>query len=201
MDRDLLIRKNNLEVNKVAAKCLRITILFLISLGMFSVTDYYNYDTPSVIITFAGSIILLLIPSVLVNVMHLEKQWIKYYVIMCILSVVFLLSTFISYNFIVLVILPLLIATLYCDRKLIVATTLIDCICVFITMVLRYYVLAGEVCVEYVSFSEALIYGVFLRIVLVLVTTLFAYYIVDRNMVMLNKTMPQTMIWFIARKS
>ena len=87
MDRDLLIRKNNLEVNKVAAKCLRITILFLISLGMFSVTDYYNYDTPSVIITFAGSIILLLIPSVLVNVMHLEKQWIKYYVIMCILSV------------------------------------------------------------------------------------------------------------------
>lgn len=188
MDRDLLIRKNNLEVNKVAAKCLRITILFLISLGMFSVTDYYNYDTPSVIITFAGSIILLLIPSVLVNVMHLEKQWIKYYVIMCILSVVFLLSTFISYNFIVLVILPLLIATLYCDRKLIVATTMIDCICVFITMVLRYYVLAGEVCVEYVSFSEALIYGVFLRIVLVLVTTLFAYYIVDRNMVMLNKT-------------
>ena len=57
MDRDLLIRKNNLEVNKVAAKCLRITILFLISLGMFSVTDYYNYDTPSVIITFAGSIV------------------------------------------------------------------------------------------------------------------------------------------------
>ena len=101
MDRDLLIRKNNLEVNKVAAKCLRITILFLISLGMFSVTDYYNYDTPSVIITFAGSILLLLIPSVLVNIMHLEKLWIKYYVIMCILSVVFLLSTFISYNFII----------------------------------------------------------------------------------------------------
>ncbi len=188
MDRELLIRKNNLEVNKVAAKCLRITILFLISLGMFTITDYYDYDTLSVVIIFMGSIILLLIPSVLVNIMHLEKQWIKYYVIMCIISVVFLLATFISYDFIVLVILPLLIATLYCDRKLIVATTVIDCLCVFLTMILRYFVFGDYMGGDYSSFSEALIYGVFLRIVLVLVTTLFAYYIVDRNMVMLNKT-------------
>ena len=99
MDRDLLIRKNNLEVNKVAAKCLRITILFLISLGMFSVTDYYNYDKQNVVIIFFGSIILLMIPTILVNVLHLEKQWIKYYVIMCIMSVVFLLSTFILESF------------------------------------------------------------------------------------------------------
>lgn len=188
MDRDLLIRKNNLEVNKLAAKCLRITILFLVSLWIFTVTDYYNYDECSVMIVFACSIVLLLIPSVLVNVLHMEKLWIKYYVIICILSVVFLLSTFISYDFIVLVILPLLIATLYCDRKLIVATTLIDCICVFFTMFLRYYIFKDSVIQEYSDFTEALIYGVFLRIVLVLVTTLFSYYIVDRNMVMLNKT-------------
>ncbi len=188
MDRDLLIRKNNLEVNKVAAKCLRITILFLISLWMFTVTDYYDYDKYTVTIIFISSMLLLLIPSVLVNVLHLEQQWIKYYVIMCILAVVFLLSTFISYDFIVLVVLPLLIATLYCDRKLIVITTLIDCICVLVTMLLRYYVFCGEIEKNYNSIIEALVYGVFLRIVLVLVTTLFSYYIVDRNMVMLNKT-------------
>lgn len=188
MDRDLLIRKNNLEVNKLAAKCLRITILFLISLWMFAMTDYYDYDECSIMVVFASSIVLLLIPSILVNIFHMEKQWIKYYVIMCILAVVFLLSTFISYDFIVLVILPLLIATLYCDRKLIVATSLIDCICVFIIMLLRYFIFEEGSTQEYSSFSEALIYGVFLRIVLVLVATLFAYYIVDRNMVMLNKT-------------
>lgn len=188
MDRDLLIQKNNLEVNKVAAKCLRITILFLISLWMFAMSDYYDFDKCSIIIIFVSCVMLLLIPTVLVNVLHMETHWIKYYVIMCILAVVFLLSTFISYDFIVLVIFPLLIAALYCDRKLIVATTLIDCICVFLTMCFRYYLLKGEVKQEYANFTEALIYGVFLRIMLVLVTTLFAYYIVDRNMVMLNKT-------------
>lgn len=188
MDRDLLIRKNNLEVNKLAAKCLRITILFLISLWMFTVTDYYDYDKYTVTVVFISCMLLLLIPSVLVNILRFEKQWIKYYVIMCILSVVFLLTTFISYDFIVLVILPLLTATLYCDRKLIVITSIIDCICVFVTMLLRYYVFCGDIVRDYDNFLEALIYGVFLRIVLVLVTTLFAYYIVDRNMVMLNKT-------------
>ncbi len=188
MDKDLLIQRNNLEVNKVAAKCLRITILFLISLWIYAATDYYNYDECSIMMVFASSIVLLLIPTVLVNVLHIEKQWIKYYVIMCIMSVVFLLSTFISYDFIILVILSLLIATLYCDRKLIVVTTLIDCICVFITMLLRYYIFNNGMSSEYSTFLEALIYGVFLRIVMVLVATLFSYYIVERNMVMLNKT-------------
>ena len=188
MDKDLLIQRNNLEVNKVAAKCLRITILFLISLWIYAATDYYNYDECSIMMVFASSIVLLLIPTVLVNVLHIEKQWIKYYVIMCIMSVVFLLSTFISYDFIILVILSLLIATLYCDRKLIVITTLIDCICVFVTMLLRYYIFNSGMSSEYATFLEALIYGVFLRIVMVLVATLFSYYIVERNMVMLNKT-------------
>lgn len=187
MDRDLLIRKNNLEVNKLAAKCLRIATLFLISLWLFSITDYYHYDKYTVSIVFISSLLLLLIPSVLVNLLHFEKQWIKYYVIMCILGVVFLLSTFVTYDFIVLIILPLLIATMYCDRKLIVVTTVVDCLCVTGVMLLRYYVICTDADMrEYKNLTDAFIYGVFLRIVLVLVVTLFTYYIVDRNMVMLN---------------
>lgn len=40
----------------------------------------------------------------------------------------------------------------------------------------------------YKDFTEALVYGVFLKIVLILITTLVGYYMIDRNMVMLNKT-------------
>lgn len=189
MDRQLLIKINTLEVNKLAAKCLRIATLFLISLWIFVMTDYYNFDKYIVSVIFVACFLLLLIPSVLVNILKLEHQWIKYYVIMCTLGVVFLLSTFISYDFIVLVILPLLIATVYCDRKLIVVTTLIDSICVILVSLLRYYLICPDSGIsEYNTLIEALIYGAFIRIVFVLVTTLFSYYIVDRNMVMLNKT-------------
>lgn len=188
MDRDLLIRKNTLEVNKLAAKCLRITVLFLVSLWLFSLTDYYNYDKFMTTLIFISSVLLLLIPSVLVNVLHLEKQWIKYYVIMCILSVVFLLSTFVSYNFIILTIFPLLIATLYCDRRLIAGTTVADCICVFLTLLLGYFVCGGAGIKIYGNFTESIVYNVLLYIILILLTTLFTYYIVERNMVMLNKT-------------
>lgn len=187
MDRDLLIRRNTLEVNKLAAKCLRITILFLISLWLFTITGYYNSDLYSTTLVFVSSLLLLAIPSVL-NAIHFEKQWMKYYVILCIFLVVFLLSTFISYNFIVLLVLPLLIATLYCDKRLIVITSLIDCVCVFATMLLQYALFEESILLEYEDLTSALIYGAFLRMVLVLVTTLFSYYIVERNMVMLNKT-------------
>ncbi|MCM1500343.1 MAG: HD-GYP domain-containing protein [Clostridium sp.] len=189
MDRELLIRKNNLEVNKLAAKCLRITVLFLISLWLFTLSDYYSFDKYTTTIIFISCLLLLLIPSVLVNVIHLEKQWVKYYVILCTLAVVFLLSLFVAYDFVVLLILTLLIATLYCDRKLIVITTLVDCFCVLGTLLLRYYFIeCDDLLKEYDSLTSALIYGGFLRIVLILVATLFSYYIVDRNMVMLNKT-------------
>lgn len=188
MDRDLLIRKNTLEVNKLAAKCLRITVLFLISLWLFSITDYYDYDKFMVTLIFFSSALLLLIPTVLVNVLHLEKQRIKYYVIICILAVVFLISTFVSYSFIILVIFPLLIATLYCDRTLIIGTTIADCICVFLSVILRYFACNGNDVRSYESLPEIIIYCVFLNIILILLTTLFTYYIVERNMVMLSKT-------------
>lgn len=188
MDRDLLIQKNNLEVNRLAAKCLRITVLFLISLWMFTMTDYYNCDKSIVTLIFVGCVILLLIPTALVSLLQVEKQEIKYYIILCTMLVVFLLTTFVSYNFAVLAILPLLIATFYCDRRLIVITTIIDCICILITMLMRYFLFQLGSVDGYDNFTEALVYGVFLRIVLILVTTLFSYYIVDRNMIMLNKT-------------
>lgn len=188
MDRDLLIRKNNLEVNKLAARCLAIANLFLISLWLFTITDFFGYDRYNTTLIFVSCLLLLLIPSILVNVLHFEKQWIKYYVITCVLGVAFLLGTFISFDYTILVIFPLLIATMYCDRKLIAITTIADSICVLLTMLMRYFVLSDEIGNEYSNFAEALIYGVSLRIVLVLVTTLFSYYIVDRNMEMLNKT-------------
>lgn len=188
MDRDLLIRQNTLEVNKLAAKCLRITILFLISLWLFSITDYCEYDKFMMTIIFISSVLLLLIPSVLVDMLHINRLWIKYYIIICILAVVCLLSTFVTYNFIILVIFPLLMSTLYCDHRLMVITTVADCICVFLTMYLGYFIFNDNGLRAYEGFGEAIIYGVFLNIVLILLTTLFTYYIVERNMLMLNKT-------------
>lgn len=188
MDRDLLIRKNNLEVNKLAAKCLMIATLFLVSLWLFTITDYFGYDMYNTTIIFLSCLLLLLIPTILVNVLRLEKQWIKYYVIMCVLAVAFLLGTFVSFDYTVIVIFPLLIATMYCDRKLIATTTIFNILCVLGVMLMRYFVIVDDVINDYTSFTEALTYGVSLRVVLILVTTLFSYYIVDRNMEMLNKT-------------
>ncbi|MBR1599040.1 MAG: HD-GYP domain-containing protein [Lachnospiraceae bacterium] len=188
MNRDLLIRRNTIEVNKVASKCLRITILFLISLWLFTSTSYYDYDVISSMIVFVASIVLLFIPTVLVDILHMEHLWIKYYVIICCISVVFLLGSFISFNFIVLLIFPLLIATIYCDKKLIAIVTIIDSICVFIIMLVRYLLFNGSIGESYDNIGEAVVYGGFLRVVLILLTALFSYYIVDRNMVMLDKT-------------
>lgn len=188
MDKKILIQRNNLEVNHLAAKCLRISTLFLIFLWLFTVTGYYNCDKELVSIMFISCVLLLMIPTILADVMQIEQQWIKYYAIICTLGVVFLLSVFLSSSFSSLVVLPLIIATLYCDRRLIVITAIIDCISLIAIMCLRYFVLKLDATDGFHTFADVLSYSVFLRIVLVLITTLFTSYIVDRNMLMLTKT-------------
>lgn len=188
MDRDLLIRRNTIEVNKVASKCLRITILFLVSVLLFFMTEYFDYDEISIMVVFASSIVLLLIPTVLVDILHMEHLWIKYYVVMCCISVVFLLSTFISFSFTVLLSFPILIATIYCDKKLIMALMVIDSLMVFVVLFLRYLLYDGVVSPEYNTIADAIIYAGFLRVVFILLTSLLTYYIVERNLVMLDKT-------------
>ncbi len=188
MNRDLLIRRNTIEVNKIASQVLRITILFLISLWMFTSTKYYGYDQTAIMIVFVSCIVLLAVPTVLVDILHMEHLWIKYYVVVCCIIVVLLLGTFISYDFIILLIFPLLIATIYCDKKLIIIVSGIDCVSVFIVLFLRYFIFENIIGEEYQNIAEALVYGGFLRMVMILLTTLFAYYIVERNTVMLDKT-------------
>lgn len=187
MDRDLLIRRNNLEVNKLASQCLRIAMLFLIALWLFTTTGYYDCDRYICTMVFVTSLMVLSIPSIL-NLIHFEKQSMKYIIILCIMSVVVLLSIFLSYNFMVLLVMPLLIATLYCDKSLIVVTSFIDCICLYAVMLIRYYFFTSSVLDIYGSLTGAMIYGAFLKMALILVATLFTNYIVERNMVMLNKT-------------
>ncbi|MDO5149629.1 MAG: HD-GYP domain-containing protein [Oscillospiraceae bacterium] len=188
MDRNAIIEFNNLEVNHLVAKCLRIASLFLVPVWLFSLTGYYQCDQSTITIILISCILLALIPTVLVDFLHFEKQWIKYYVIMCTLGIVYLLSTFLSVNYSVLVIIPLIIATLYCDRKLIIHTCVIDCIFLIVTVLLRYNFLRFWEISEIKENLTIIIYSVFLRIVLVLVITLFSDYIVGRNMIMLNKT-------------
>lgn len=188
MDWETLVHKNDMEVNKIVAKCLRITILFFVALWLFAMSDLYSGDKLITTVIFVACVLLFLIPTILVDWLHLGNYWVKYYFLACMISVLLLLSIFVSYDLIVLGNLALFIATFYCERKLILITAVLDYVCIFGTMILRRLVY-DTVQQKYSSLKEALIYGVLFQIVLVMISTLFAYYIVGRNKMMLNKTL------------
>lgn len=188
MDWESLVRKNDIEVNKVIAKCLRITILFFVALWLFAMSDFYSGDKRMITVIFISCVLLFLIPTVLVDILRLENYWMKYYFLACIISVVLLLSIFVSYDLIIIGNLALFIATFYCERKLILITEVLNIACIFGTILLRLLIFE-EVQQEYDSFKQLVIHGVLFQIMLVMVSTMFAYYIVERNKIMLNKTL------------
>lgn len=188
MDWESLVHRNDMEVNKVVAKCLRITILFFIALWLFAMSDYYSGDKLIITVIFIACVLLFLIPTVLVDILHLENYWVKYYFLACMISVLLLLSIFVSYDLIIIGNLALFIATFYCERKLILITAVLDFACILGTMILRSFMF-GAILQKYKNYKDALIYGVLFQIILVMISTLFAYYIVERNKMMLNKTL------------
>lgn len=188
MDWDSLVQKNDIEVNKIVAKCLRITIVFLFALWLFILSDFYTGDKMIITGIFLACTMLVLIPTVLVNIMHLETPWVKYYFLVCIISVILLLSIFVSYDLIIFGNLTLFIAAFYCDRKLIILTNILDVCCILGTMLIRFFML-DTIPKRYDDFNDALIYGVLFNVIIALISTLFAYFIVDRNRILLTKTL------------
>ena len=81
-----------------------------------------------------------------------------------------------------------MIGTLYCDKRLIVITSIVGCVFLYVTILLRYMLYTDSVIEKYGDLLTAIIYGASIRMFLVLVVSLFSYYILERNLVMLDKS-------------
>lgn len=175
------LKVNNIKINNIVAKSLRYTLYLLLIIWCLVFSNLINFDKSAISLCLASCGILLLIPTIFINCFNIEKNYIMYMVIICTSLVSAVLCSFLSYYASAIVLFPLLIASLYYNRVLVLFTTLINTALVLGSSVLNIYVglIPNDPLAQ--SFEAALFYNFIPKELVIIFMSFIAYFIVDRN--------------------
>lgn len=120
-----MLKNNEKEANLLVAKVMRITFIMFTLVYLLNALEVFVVDKKVMTIAYIGGGILLLMPTILINLLKMESDYIKYLNVVSASVFVMLLSITLTYHVVALYVYPIAIASLYFSKKLnIVATGL-----------------------------------------------------------------------------
>ena len=120
-----ILVENEKQANRVVAKVMRVTFLIFTLVYILDVVGVFTVDFTIMTIAYIGGGALLLLPTLLVNLLKLETDYIKYLNVAAATIFVTLLSVTLTFHVVVIYVYPIAIASLYFSKILnIIATTL-----------------------------------------------------------------------------
>ena len=125
MSEHKILIENEKQANAVVAKVMRITFLIFTLIYLLNCIGIFVINFRIMTMSYIGSAVLLLVPTLLVNIMKQEKAYIKYLNVAVAAIFVTLLSITLTYHVVVLYVYPIAIASLYFSRHLNVVATIL----------------------------------------------------------------------------
>ncbi len=188
MEKEKQLQENYSQINRISVKCMRIVIYLLL---IYYVLLFFNnkYDIFILTITFVICIVVAIIPNIVVGLLKIDKsRATKYVILVSTVVITIILITqlgSVAYPF---MLFPILIASLYYNRTLVLVTSLLMSIGLFASAVFQ--VKARDIILhhEYSDVAEALTDMAVPNMVIVMCMSFVAYFIVDRNAMMINQS-------------
>ena len=118
-----ILIENEKQANHVVAKVMRITCLIFTFIYILDLIDIFVVNLTIMIIAYIGSSALLLLPTLLVDVLKKEDNYIKYINVIAAAIFTTLLSITLTYHVVVIYVYPIAIASLYFSKQLNILAT------------------------------------------------------------------------------
>lgn len=110
--------ENEKQANHVAAKVMRVTLLIFTFIYILDLTGVFIVDLSIMTTAYVGSGILLLLPTLFVNVWKKDNPYIKYLNVAVAVLFTTLLSITLTFHVVVIYVYPIAIASLYFSKQL-----------------------------------------------------------------------------------
>lgn len=183
-----LLNKNEKEANLIVAKVMRITFLIFTVVYLLNVFGIFKVDKIIMTIAYLGGSCLLFLPTLLVNLLKHNHNYVKYINVSCAAIFVTLLSITLTYHVVVIYVYPIAIASLYFSKKLNIAATLLTVTGVSIGQIMAFYLVTLQDD-NFTDLKRVIIFGVIPRaLVLVAVAAIFTM-LCGRTSAMLSNLM------------
>ena len=168
-----LLKKNEKEANLLVAKVMRITFIIFTLVYILNVMGIFTVDKLIMTIAYIGGGCLLLLPTLLVNILKQEGNYIKYLNVVCAAVYVTLLSITLTYHVVAIYVYPIAIASLYFSKMLNIVATGLTVAGVSVGQILAFYLdtLQDD---NFTEFNGVIIFGVIPRaLILIAVAAIF----------------------------
>lgn len=131
-----IYKKNEFETNEIVSLAIRILLLFIFLAGIFCwlrIFDVYNFMINGFIL---ASFIPLIVPTILVNILHINKSWVKYILILCVTLVTGIAYVVFTFQTVIIFVIPAILATFYLDKEVMGFTAVITSMTIYVSHVI-----------------------------------------------------------------
>lgn len=186
MNSNNTMNDNYRRINQISAKCMRVIVLML--LIMFGYCYFTtDIDLALLVIFFASSVIIALIPTLVVNVFKFDSSpMTKHVVIVCICIIATLMLTLFSTYAYPVMLFPILLASLYYNQTLVLFTSLLMTCGIAISDIFSLKFNEYFIGCKYDNIVDILIGCTVPHILIIFGMSVVAYFIVERNAMMIK---------------
>lgn len=186
MKSDSIVKDNYKKINQLSARCMRALIALMV-LGFVYSFFVSDIDRALLVILFSVSVIIALIPVLVINIFKWdESRFTKHIVIICIcIDMTIMLTMFSSYLFPIMLF-PILMAALYYNQTFVLFTTLLVSMSILISDFLSVRYINYFIGNPYSTYDDVLMHYAVVHIVVIFILSIAAYFIVQRNSMMIN---------------
>ena len=108
-----LLKENERGANKAAAKVMRITVLVFAVVLVLDIVGIFVIKLSTMIAAFVAGSLLLLVPTLVVNVLKIAAGWVKYVIVLCAVVFTVIVVVTMAWHAVLLYVYPIAIASLY----------------------------------------------------------------------------------------
>ncbi len=119
-----LLKENERSANKAAAKVMRITVLVYAVVLILDILGIFVIELSTMIMAFIKGTVMLLVPTVIVNIAKRTDWWVKYAIVVCAVMFTVVVSVYLSWHAVLLYVYPIAIASLYFSGRLNIVATI-----------------------------------------------------------------------------
>jgi len=183
-----MLKKNEKEANIVVAKVMRVTFVVFTLIYILNVIGIFIVPKNIMAVAYIGGSLLLLLPTLLVNILKLEQGFVKYINVICAAIFVMLLCTTLTYHVVVLYVYPIAIASLYFSKKLNIIATVLTVIGVSVGQILAFilHTLQDD---NFTEMNGVIIFGIIPRALVVIAIAAIFTMLCSRTASMLSNLM------------
>lgn len=183
-----LLKSNAKEANVLVAKVMRITFVIFTLIYLLNVIGIFTVDKAVMTVAYLISAVLLWLPTLLTNVLKLDKDYIPYINVICASVFVTVLSITLTYHVVAIYVYPIAIASLYFSKRLNIVATILTVIGVSIGQILAFYMdtLQDD---NFTEFDSVIIFGVIPRALVVIAVAAIFTMLCSRTAAMLSNLM------------